>query len=139
MDIDILPLDESQKKTPPTDDFGFGNKFTNRMFSQHYSPEEGWHDAKIGPFEPFALSPATAVLHYAQEIFEGTKAYRRPDGNVNLFRPWENMRRFNNSARRMSMAIVDEEDHLQAIIKLIELEQEWVPTHPAPRSTFVLP
>ncbi len=130
MDIKILPLDETKLKTPPTDDFGFGNKFSNRMFSQKYTPELGWHDATIGPYAPFSLEPATAVFHYAQEIFEGTKAYRRPDGNINLFRPWENMRRFTNSARRMAMAPVDEEEHLAAIIKLIELEQEWVPTYP---------
>lgn len=130
MDIKILPLDETKLKTPPTDDFGFGNKFSNRMFSQKYTPDKGWHEATIGPYAPFVLDPATAVFHYAQEIFEGTKAYRRPDGNINLFRPWENMKRFNNSARRMAMAAVDEEEHLAAIIQLIELEQEWVPTYP---------
>jgi branched-chain amino acid aminotransferase len=127
MEIEVVELDPIALKTPPTDDFGFGNKFSNRMFSQKYTPEQGWHDAKIGPYENFSLPPSTAVFHYAQEIFEGTKAYRRADGNINLFRPWENMKRFNNSARRMSMAVVDEEDHLTAIIKLIELEHEWVP------------
>jgi branched-chain amino acid aminotransferase len=127
MEIEVAKLDPTTLKTPPTDDFGFGNKFANRMFSQKYTPDRGWHAAKIGPFENLNLSPATAVFHYAQEIFEGTKAYRRADGNINLFRPWENMKRFNNSARRMSMAVVDEEEHLQAIIKLIELEHEWVP------------
>ena len=127
MEIEVVELDPTALKEPPTDDFGFGNKFSNRMFSQKYNPEKGWHDAKIGPYEDFSLPPATAVFHYAQEIFEGTKAYRRADGHINLFRPWENMKRFNNSARRMSMAVVDEEDHLNAIIKLIELEHEWVP------------
>ncbi len=138
MNIEILSLNEADLKTPPTDEFGFGDKFSNRMFSQHYSPDKGWHDAKIGPFEPFSLSPATAVLHYAQEIFEGTKAYRREDGNINLFRPWENMRRFNNSAKRMAMATVDEEEHLAAICKLIELEQEWVPSKPG-ASLYIRP
>lgn len=130
MDIQILPLDESTLKSVPEHDFGFGNKFANRMFSQKYNPEQGWHDAKIGPHEPLVLDPATAVFHYAQEIFEGLKAYRRPDGNINLFRPWENMKRFNNSARRMAMSVVDEEAHLEAIVKLIELESEWVPSVP---------
>ncbi len=128
MEIEVVTLDESCLKTPPTHDFGFGDKFANRMFSQKYSPDKGWHNAKIGPYENFSLPPATTVFHYAQEIFEGTKAYRRADGNINLFRPWENMKRFNNSARRMSMAQVDEEDHLAAIIKLVELEHEWVPS-----------
>lgn len=127
MDLEIVPLDESQLKTAPKDDFGFGNKFSNRMFTQKYTEGIGWHDAEIGPYAPFVLPPATAVFHYAQEIFEGTKAYRRPDGNINLFRPWENARRFNHSAVRMSMPVVDEEDHLAAIVKLIELENDWVP------------
>ena len=130
MNIDILPLDDAKIKSAPESDFGFGNKFANRMFSQKYNPEEGWHDAKIGPHEPLVLGPETAVFHYAQEIFEGLKAYRRPDGNINLFRPWENMKRFNNSAQRMAMAVTDEEEHLAAIVKLIELEHEWVPSVP---------
>jgi branched-chain amino acid aminotransferase len=138
MEIKIFSLDETKLKTPPADDFGFGNKFSNRMFSQKYTPDKGWHDATIGPYAPFLLDPATAVFHYAQEIFEGTKAYRRPDGHINLFRPWENMRRFTNSARRMAMAPVDEEEHLAAIIKLIELEQEWVPTYPG-ASLYIRP
>lgn len=138
MDIQILPLDATQIKTPPTDDFGFGNKFSNRMYSQKYTPELGWHDGQIGPYAPFTLDPSTAVFHYAQEIFEGTKAYRRPDGHINLFRPWENMKRFNNSARRMAMAVVDEEEHLAAIVKLIELDQEWVPSYPG-ASLYIRP
>lgn len=138
MDIQLLPLDESNLKSPPTDDFGFGDKFSNRMFSQKYTPEKGWHGAQIGPYAPFSLDPATAVFHYAQEIFEGTKAYRRPDGDINLFRPWENMKRFNNSARRMAMPAVDEEEHLAAIINLIELEQEWVPSYPG-ASLYIRP
>lgn len=127
MKIEIIPIPPEKLKEPIKDDFGFGNKFTNRMFYQDYTEGIGWHDAKIGPYAPFTLDPATAVLHYAQEIFEGTKAYRRPDGNINLFRPWENMKRFNNSARRMAMPIVDEEEHLQAIVELVTLEHEWVP------------
>lgn len=130
MDINVVPLDESKLKPVPKEDFGFGNKFANRMFVQKYTSEKGWHDAKIAPYQPFSLEPATAVFHYGQEIFEGTKAYRRPDGNINLFRPWENMKRFNDSARRMAMSVVDEEEHLAGIIKLIELEHEWVPDVP---------
>jgi branched-chain amino acid aminotransferase len=127
VDIEIVTLDESKLKPIPQTDFGFGNKFSNRMFWQEYTAETGWHNPQIGPYEPFSLDPATAVFHYAQEIFEGLKAYRRPDGNINLFRPWENMKRFNNSAQRMAMPVVDEEDHLTAIMQLVELEHEWVP------------
>lgn len=127
MDIEITPLDPAHTKTAPTADFGFGTNFSNRMFTQKYKKGVGWHDAKIGPFENLSLPPSTAVFHYAQEIFEGLKAYRRPDGNINLFRPWENMKRFNRSAVRMAMPQVDEEEHLSAIVQLVELEQEWVP------------
>lgn len=130
MDIQIAALDESKLKPVPQTDFGFGNVFSNRMFSQEYTAVTGWQNPRIGPYEPFTLDPATAVFHYAQEIFEGLKAYRRPDGGVNLFRPWENMKRFNNSARRMAMPVVDEEDHLTAVAKLVELESEWVPSVP---------
>jgi len=130
MDLKIKPLDAAAMKQPPVDDFGFGNLFSNRMFTQHYTSGQGWHDARIGPYEPLSLWPSTAVFHYAQEIFEGTKAYRRADGRVNLFRPWENARRFNESARRMVMPTVDEEDHVAAIVKLVELEDEWVPNVP---------
>lgn len=130
MEIQILPIDETKLKPIPVDDFGFGNKFADRMFSQKFNPEQGWHEAKIGPHEPLVLGPETAVFHYAQEIFEGLKAYRRPDGHINLFRPWENMKRFNDSARRMAMPVVDEEDHLTAIVNLIELDQKWVPSAP---------
>lgn len=124
--ITILPLDPAQERTP-SETFAFGRAFTNRMFLQEYTPQQGWHNATIGPFRPLELSPATIALHYAQEIFEGTKAYRRPDGHINLFRPWENLRRFNRSAERMCMAQVDPEEHLQALIQLIALEQAWVP------------
>ena len=129
MDIQVLPLKPEQIKVPDNE-FGFGNKFTNRMFKQHYDPEHGWHGATIGPFEPFVLPPSTAVFHYAQAIFEGSKAYRRDDGDVNIFRLWDNMDRFNRSADRMAMPMVDAEDHLEAIMQLIALEAAWVPSVP---------
>lgn len=130
MDIQVVPIDPVELTTPPTSDFGFCRYFADRMFTQRYSSERGWHDARIEPYGPFSLDPSTVVLHYAQLIFEGMKAYRRPDGDINLFRPWENMKRFNNSARRMAMAPVDEEEHLAAIIHLIELQSGWVPSEP---------
>lgn len=138
MDIQEIPLKDSEKKEIPTDNFGFGRLVTDRMFSQYYSPEEGWYNAKIEPFREISLDPRAAVFHYGQEIFEGTKAYRRPDGKVNLFRTWENMKRFNDSARRMAMPTVDEEEHLQAIVQLIALENEWVPNLPG-SSLYIRP
>jgi branched-chain amino acid aminotransferase len=126
MPITIEPLAPSDLKPFP-ETLTFGKYFTNRMFTQTWTVEQGWHDAKIGPYRPFVLDPSTAVLHYAQEIFEGTKAYRRPDGNINLFRPWENINRFNRSATRMAMQQVDPEEHLEAIVQLVGLEHEWTP------------
>ncbi|MFK7803850.1 MAG: branched-chain amino acid aminotransferase [Anaerolineae bacterium] len=127
MDIQIIPIDADKKKSPP-EDFSFGSTFTNHMFTHQYSTEKGWHDPKVEPYKMLTLDPATTVLHYSQEIFEGTKAYRREDGNINLFRPWENAKRFNRSAERMSMPGVDVEDHVQAILALVEMDHEWVPS-----------
>lgn len=138
MEINIVPLDESELKPIPSNDLGFGKKFTNRMFGQDYSPEKGWHNATIGPYKSITLDPAAAVFHYGQEIFEGTKAYRRPDGDINLFRAWENMHRFNESAKRMAMPMVDPEEHLSAIAQLINLEHDWVPDQPG-TSLYVRP
>jgi branched-chain amino acid aminotransferase len=138
VDIQILPLQPEQSKVIPGNDFGFGNSFSNRMFVRQYSSSDGWHDARIVPYGPLQLDPATAVLHYAQLIFEGTKAYRRPDGAINLFRPWENAKRFNHSARRMAMPEVDIEDHVAAIVRLVEMEHEWVPSAPG-ASLYIRP
>jgi len=130
VDITIIPLNEADRRALPSGNFGFGKTMTNRMFTQRYTHELGWHEEKIGPYGPIMLEPATSVFHYAQEIFEGTKAYHREDGKINLFRPWENMKRFNNSARRMAMPMVDDEDHLAAVLQLVSLEHAWVPTAP---------
>jgi branched-chain amino acid aminotransferase len=138
VDINVIALDESEIRSPHIGELGFGKIMANRMFSQWFTPEHGWHDAKIGPYEKICLDPATAVFHYGQEIFEGAKAYRRPDGNVNLFRTWENMARFNDSARRLAMPAVDEEDHLAAIVQLISLEHEWIPDKPG-ASLYIRP
>jgi branched-chain amino acid aminotransferase len=130
VDIKVIPLKDSEIRGGPSGELGFGRTMTDRMFMQQYTPDEGWCEATIGPYQPLTLDPASSVFHYAQEIFEGTKAYRRADGRVNLFRPWENMRRFSNSARRMAMPEVDVEDHLAAVIQLVALEQSWVPDPP---------
>lgn len=109
------------------EELGFGGVFSDHLFSQRFDAERGWHDASIAPFHDFTLHPAAAVLHYGQEIFEGLKAYRRPDGGVNLFRPDANIRRFNASAERMVMPPVDADLHLEAISKLVALDRHWVP------------
>jgi len=127
MNIEILPLQE--KKSRPDDDstLVFGKEFTDRMFVMEYDAGRGWHSARIQPYGPFVLDPAAMVFHYAQEIFEGLKAFRRPDGSVALFRPADNVARFNLSARRMCMPEVDEGLFLEALKELVRLEQEWVP------------
>ncbi|GIK83816.1 MAG: branched chain amino acid aminotransferase [Patescibacteria group bacterium] len=110
----------------------FGSVFTRRMYLQQYMAEKGWHAAVIGLWADVwpQLGPEASVFHYGQEIFEGLKAYRRPDGNLNLFRHYDNVRRFNRSAERMAMQEVNEQDHAEAIETLVKLEHEWVPNQP---------
>ena len=110
-------------------ELGFGSVFSDHMFSQEYQKGTGWANARIDPYHPITLDPAAAVFHYGQEIFEGLKAYRRPDGGINLFRPEENVRRFNKSAERMMMPAVDEQLHLEALSTLVSLDGVWVPQH----------
>lgn len=125
--------DEAVTETPvstlPTE-LGFGRHFTDRMFTQRYTREHGWHDAAIGPYRPITLDPAAQVLHNGQMIFDGTKAYRRPDGGINLFRTERNAERFNRSALRMGMPEVPVADHVRAIVELVRREARWVPARP---------
>jgi len=138
MQIDIQPVTEPKEKVKDESQLVFGSQFTDRMFVMEYDEGMGWHSARICPYAPFSLDPAAAVLHYAQEIFEGLKAYRRPDGGVNLFRPEDNVARFNRSASRMCMPEVDEAFFLDAIKQLIRAEEAWVP-HSDGTSLYVRP
>jgi len=106
---------------------GFGKIFTDHMAVIEWSQEKGWHGARVVAREPFKLDPAAAVLHYAQEIFEGLKAYRGADGKVLLFRPEQNARRFQRSAKRLAMPILAEADFIGAIRALLQLDQDWIP------------
>lgn len=106
---------------------GFGKVFTDHMAVIRYSADKGWHDARIQPYAPLQIDPACAVLHYAQEIFEGLKAYRLPDGGAALFRPAENARRFRESAERMAMTPLPEELFLASIRALVEADRDWIP------------
>jgi branched-chain amino acid aminotransferase len=126
MAIDIKALPEADRGSCP-EDIRFGTVFSDHMYTQVYDGAAGWHDAKIEPYGHFSLDPAAAVLHYGQEIFEGLKAYRRPDGGINLFRPEQNARRFNMSATRMVMPEVDEAEHIEALRALVSLDRNWVP------------
>ena len=108
-------------------DPGFGRVFTDHMVTIRYSQAEGWHDAKVEPRGPIPMDPASSVLHYAQEIFEGMKAYRTADGGAALFRPEENARRFQDSARRMAMAELPEALFVEAVEQLIAIDRDWIP------------
>ncbi len=109
---------------------GFGRVFTDHMVTVRYAEGKGWYDARVEARAPIPMDPATAVLHYAQEIFEGLKAYRMPDGGVSLFRPEANANRFRDSAERMAMAQLPDDLFLGSIHELIKVDREWVPTDP---------
>lgn len=118
------------KEKPDSSTLGFGKIFTDHMFMMDYAADKGWYDARIVPFGPLALHPASTVLHYGAEIFEGLKAYRRADGKVQLFRPMENIRRLNNSAERLCLPTIPEEVAFQVLTEFVALEQDWTPSAP---------
>ena len=120
------PVDAADRAARLVDP-GFGRVFTDHMVTIRYSDAKGWHDAKVGPRAPLTLDPATAVLHYAQEIFEGLKAYRLADGTMALFRPEQNARRFQRSAKRLAMPELPEDMFLQACKQLVQVDKDWFP------------
>lgn len=129
-----LAFELSQKRVPAEErarlliDPGFGRVFTDHMAIIEYDEQEGWHDARITARHPFTMDPASPVLHYAQEIFEGLKAYRRPDGGAALFRPDANARRFAKSAIRMAMPPLPEEMFLDSVRSLVRTDRDWIPS-----------
>ena len=120
------PVDAADRAARLVDP-GFGRVFTDHMVTIRYSDAKGWHDARVGPRAPLTLDPATAVLHYAQEIFEGLKAYRLADGSMALFRPEQNARRFQRSAKRLAMPELPEDMFLQACKQLVQVDKDWFP------------
>jgi branched-chain amino acid aminotransferase len=109
---------------------GFGMHFTDHMAVATWTAADGWHDSAIVPYGPFALDPATAVLHYAQEVFEGLKAYRHPDGSVWMFRPDQNAARMARSSARLALPELPEADFLASLDALIAADAAWVPSAP---------
>jgi branched-chain amino acid aminotransferase len=109
---------------------GFGRVFTDHMAVVRYTEGRGWHDAKITARGPIPLDPATSVLHYAQEIFEGLKAYRAEDGGAVLFRPEANARRFRQSAERMAMPVLPEATFIEAVRQVATIDRNWIPDDP---------
>lgn len=115
------------KTKPDYKALGFGKYFTDHMFLMNYTVEEGWHDARVVPYGPLQLDPSTMVFHYAQELFEGLKAYRTAEGKIQLFRPQKNIERMNNTCDRLCVPRIAPEDALQAIKTVVEVDKDWVP------------
>lgn len=140
MEIQVLPLPAEMMKQKAQDEtkLSFGRQFTDRMLLVEWKTDQGWCDARIQPYAPFVLDPSCLVFHYAQEIFEGLKAYKWADGRIALFRPEMNARRFNQSADRLCMPDVPEELFLSGIEQLLSLEKEWIPGAPG-TSLYIRP
>jgi branched-chain amino acid aminotransferase len=118
---------------------GFGVHFTDHMFVAEWTPEQGWSDARVTPYAPLTLDPATAVLHYAQEIFEGMKAYRHEDGSIWTFRPEENAARMMRSAERLALPSLPVEDFVASVDAIVTADQRWVPEQAGEKSLYVRP
>jgi branched-chain amino acid aminotransferase len=118
---------------------GFGTFFTDHMFTAEWTPDEGWHDGRIAPYGPLTLDPATAVLHYAQETFEGMKAYRHDDDSIWMFRPEANAERMVRSSHRLAFPVLEPEDFVDAVAALVKVDQRWVPQGAGEKSLYVRP
>ncbi len=127
MEIKITKADVLKEK-PDSSTLGFGKIFTDHMFMMDWNSEKGWYNARIVPFGRIDIHPASTVLHYGSEIFEGLKAYRRKDGKVQMFRPIENIRRMNRSAERLCLPEIPEDLAMQVLTTFVELEQDWTPS-----------
>jgi branched-chain amino acid aminotransferase len=140
MEIKVIQAAPEKRKAKPSDEsqLGFGKIFTDHFFTMTYHAGRGWHDPRIEPYRPLQLDPTAMCLHYAQEIFEGMKAYRGKGGALFLFRPTENIRRMNVSAERLCMPQVDEGLFMEALTKLILLDKEWIP-HGSGTSLYIRP
>jgi branched-chain amino acid aminotransferase len=140
MEIRTIKAPPEKRKVKPTDEakLGFGKIFSDHFFNMTYHTGRGWHDPLIEPYRPLQLDPTAMCLHYAQEIFEGMKAYRGKGGAIYLFRPMENIRRMNVSAERLCMPRIDEDLFLEAMTKLILLEKDWIP-HGSGTSLYIRP
>ena len=129
-EIKIVKTTAPKQKPQDETKLGFGAVTTDHMFLMDYTEGKGWHDPRIVPYGPIELDPFAKCLHYGQEVFEGLKAYRGDKGEIRLFRPEENFKRINRSNDRMCIPQLDEGLCLEALKKLIELDQDWVPHAP---------
>ena len=126
-DIRIELREDKREKPQDMSKVKFGKTFSDHMFLMNYDSQKGWHDARIVPHAPIPMDPGAMVFHYAQEIFEGMKAYRTKSGVIQFFRPFENIKRMARSGERVSMPAVDEDMFMAALKKLVEVDKDWVP------------
>uniref|UniRef100_A0AAU3GTR1 Branched-chain-amino-acid aminotransferase n=1 Tax=Streptomyces sp. NBC_01401 TaxID=2903854 RepID=A0AAU3GTR1_9ACTN len=132
------PLSDAEREAAMANP-GFGRHFTDHMVTISWTEGRGWHDAQLVPYGPLSLDPANMTLHYAQEIFEGLKAYRQPDGTVATFRPEANAARFQRSAARLAMPELPIETFIEACDVLVQQDQAWVPPHGGEESLYLRP
>lgn len=128
MEIKVTKTTSPKEKPKKGEKLGFGKIFTDHMFVMNYTEGQGWHDARIVPYEDISLPPSAMVFHYGQEMFEGMKAYHGVDGNIYLFRPDMNAKRANNSSRRLCIPEIPEEDFVEAVKAVVDVDRDWVPT-----------
>ena len=138
LDIKIQRTETPKAKPVPGQKLGFGKIFTDHMFIMNYTEGHGWHDPRIVPFQNLSLSPAAMVYHYGQEMFEGLKAYKGPDGNVFLFRPDMNAKRTNDTNDRLVIPQLPVEDFVQAVSAVVDVDRDWIPSEPG-TSLYVRP
>ena len=138
--LDIKITKTTAPKARPADEsaLGFGKIFSDHMFLMDYDTEKGWHDPRVVPYGPFSLDPACVVFHYAQELFEGLKAYRTAENVIQIFRPDCNGDRMRDSCDRMCVPKIPTEDFVQAVKTLVEVDKDWVP-HADGTSLYIRP
>ena len=130
MKITLNPhMKDDETRTAQIAEGGFGRHYTDHMITCEWSEKDGWQEPELVPYGPITLDPATAVFHYAQEIFEGMKAYRQPDGGVSLFRPTANAQRFAKSAARLALPEMSVEAFIESLETLIKQDSKWVPNN----------
>lgn len=138
MEIKFIKNDNLKSKPADQSKLGFGKLFTDYMFVMDYEKGKGWFDPRIEPYAPISLDPSAMIFHYGQGIFEGLKAYKAADGRILLFRPDMNFKRANVSNERLCIPQIDEAFAIEALIKLIDVEKDWIPTEPG-TSLYIRP
>ncbi len=136
--MEIKITKTTSPKAKPTGKLGFGKVFTDHMFVMNYTEGQGWHDARIVPYEKISLDPSAMVFHYGQEMFEGLKAYKGADGKARLFRPDMNAKRTNATNKRLCIPQLPEEDFVEAVKAVVKVDEDWIPTEPG-TSLYIRP